>query len=107
MKIRAKIKGTGQMVEGYLVAIDEEPLLFCRIKNNISLDKRKSCIYGIYKDTIQFFINDGWWNFTDGMVHLIEHNGKGSLPAGIVSYFQSKIRGQKEEANNIGGVMPG
>jgi len=90
MKIRAKIKGTGELVEGSLVCRNSEAYIFLLDKMN------RQYVYGFYKDTLQFYIKGEWKNMLEGLGIICEYFGEGTVPAELLEYYKGRLRESKK-----------
>jgi len=92
MKIRAKINGTGEQIEGHLVDINDEPKIFLLDKN------KRMCVFGIYKESIEFLVKGKWRNLLEGLDLINGLFGEGQIPAGLLRYYKEKVREYEETA---------
>ena len=86
MKIRAKINGIGEQVEGDLVDINGEPKIFLLDKNN------RMRVFGIYKESIEFLVKGKWRNLIEGVELINGVFGTGEIPKKLLRYYKEKVR---------------
>lgn len=91
MKIRARIKGTGQLVEGALVCINGEPKIFLLDKYN------RQYVYGIYMESIEFLLKGEWKNTVEGLDIICEYFGEGTVPSRLLEYYKKRVRERKAQ----------
>jgi len=89
MKIRAMIKGTGQLVEGALVPVNGKPCIFLLDKYN------RQYVYGIYMESIEFLLKGEWKNTVEGLDIICEYFGEGTVPSRLLEYYKERVRESK------------
>jgi hypothetical protein len=92
MKIRAKIKGNCEQVIGDLVDMNGEPKLFMLDNNN------RMCVFGIYKESIEFLVKGKWRNIIEGVKFIYDNFGTEHIPERLFEYYKEKVREYEERA---------